>query len=427
MSAVRTAGLTLVAVFAALVAAAWGQPAAVSVTVEALLRQVAEHPDLRAARLEVEAAEGRVLQAGLRPNPMLELGGQKALGPDNNVMVGLTVPLDLNGRKEGRVGIAEAEVVMRRAQLAERERRLRAEIRGKAGDVLAAQRTLATTTALLDTNRRALSVVRDRVREGSAPTIDENLQLVEVNRLESAQRLLQARVEMSTVQLMTLAGVATVPVPVLVGDLEVSGPAVAIDEAIRRALATRPDVQAAHAEVGAARARALKEAADGRWDASVSLGYQRQDFGYDLRGLTASGATRPIQDVFHYFGGGVTVTLPVRNQNQGNIAAARAETRAAERRRDFVELTARHEVVAAFAQADGARQALALYERGVRDLAARNVDVVRQAYQLGRGSLLDVIAEQRRFIEVETGYTEALKHVWDAATEAERAVGAPLP
>ena len=425
----RAIGPTSVILFAglALAATAWGQPAPVLLTVEQLLdRAVTDHPDLRAARLDVEAAEARVLQAGLRPNPMLDLGAQKALGPDNNLTIGLTVPLDLNGRKEGRVGFAQAEVVMRRAQLAERERRLRAEIRGKAGDVLATRRNLATTAALLEANRRALAVVRDRVREGGAPAIDENLQLVEVNRLESSQRLLQGRVEMSTLQLMTLAGIATVPLPAIVGDLGGTVAPIAAEDAVRRALAARPDVLAARAEASMAAARVRKEEAEGRWDASVNVGYQRQDFGFDLRGLTDSGATRPIHDVFHYFGAGVSVTLPVRNRNQGNIAATRAESRASDRRRELVELTARHDVAAALAQAEAARQALALYERGVRDVAARNVEVVRQAYELGRGSLLDVVAEQRRFIEVEAGYTETLKQVWDAATEIERAVGWPL-
>jgi outer membrane protein, heavy metal efflux system len=425
----RAAPALVAAVLAglALTTTAWGQPAPASLTVEQLLdRAVSDHPDLRAARLEVEAAEARVLQAGLRPNPMLELGGQKAFGVDNNLTVGLTLPLDLNGRKEGRVGLAQAEVVVRRAQLAERERRLRAEIRTKAGDVLAARRNLATTTTLLDTNRRSLDVVQARVREGGAPAIDENLQLVEVNRLESSQRLLHGRVEMLTLQLVTLAGIDTVPPPVIVGELGSVGVSLAADDAVRRALAARPDVLAARAEAAMAAARVRKEQAEGRWDASVNVGYQRQDFGFDLRGLTDSGATRTIRDVFHYVGAGVSVTLPVRNRNQGNVAATRAESRAMDRRRELAELTARYEVAAALAQAEAARQALSLYERGVRDVAARNVEVVRQAYELGRGSLLDVIAEQRRFIEVETGYTEAQKQAWDATTETERAVGAPL-
>ena len=139
--------------------------------------------------------------------------------------------------------------------------------------------------------------------------------------------------------------------------------------------------------------------------------------------LTDNGATRPIQDVFHYFGGGVTITLPVRNRNQGNIAAAAAEMRAAERRQELVELIVKQEVAAAFVQLDGARRSLALYERGVRDVARRNLDLIRQAYGLGRGTLLDVVAEQRRYVEVENGYTDALKQVYDATVEVERAIG----
>ena len=50
-------------------------------------------------------------------------------------------------------------------------------------------------------------------------------------------------------------------------------------------------------------------------------------------------------------------------------------------------------------------------------------DQLFRSYELGRGSLLDVIAEQRRFIDVESGYTDVLKQVYDAAVEVERAVG----
>jgi cobalt-zinc-cadmium efflux system outer membrane protein len=117
--------------------------------------------------------------------------------------------------------------------------------------------------------------------------------------------------------------------------------------------------------------------------------------------------------------------LPVRNRNQGNVAAAHAETIMAERRREFMELMARQEVEAAFAQYEAARRSLELYERGVRDVARRNLGVVRESYGLGRGSLLEVIAEQRRYIEIENGYTDVLKQVYDAAVEIERTVGAP--
>jgi cobalt-zinc-cadmium efflux system outer membrane protein len=134
----------------------------------------------------------------------------------------------------------------------------------------------------------------------------------------------------------------------------------------------------------------------------------RQDFGYDLRGLTTSGGIQPITDVFHYVGASVSITLPVHNQNQGNIAAALASTTAAQRY-------------------DAAQRALDIYTQGVREVARHNLEVVRQAYTLGRATLLDVIAAQRRYIDVETGYTDAVKQVYDAAVDIERAVGTLEP
>ena len=420
----------VVLVVATAVPAAWvdAQPAggAGSVTVDELVeRALAESPDLRATRAEIEAARGRVTQAGLRPNPTLDLAGQKALGPDNNLMVGVTLPLDLNGRKAGRVAVAERELAVKRAGVADRERRLRAEVRVKAGEWFAARRTLAVTEELLQANRAALFVVEARAREGAVPPLEASLLLVEVNRLEATRRLLESRAEILALQLRALVGLPPEAPLALRGDLTVIPMVPDPGQAAGRAVALRPDLEMARLDIALAQARIEKETAEGRWDASVSLGYQRQDFGYPLNGLTSTGATRPIQDVFHYFGGGITVTLPVRNRNQGNVAAAHADLRAAERRLEFATLIVGQEVAAALTQYDAAQRALELYTRGVRVVAQQNLQTVRQAYELGRIPLLEVIAEQRRLIDVETGYTESLKQVYDAAVEIERAVALP--
>src|SRR5262245_8717802 len=401
--------------------AARGQP--VDATIDELIaRALLDNPELRAARAEVDAATARVGQAALRPNPMMELGGQKAISSDNNLTVGVTLPLDLNGRKEGRIGVAERELAVKRALLADRERRLRADIRSKAGALLAARRNLAVADELLQTNRDALTLVRRRVAEGAAPSLEENLTLVEVNRLEAGRHLLASRLEVAMLALKAYVGLPAESTLVVRGDLSAPPTVPEHGQAVQGALAGRPDLVAARAEVTAAEARVRKEEAEGRWDASVNVGYQRQEMGFGLRGLTDSGSTRPIQDTFHYFGGGISIVLPVRNRNQGNVAAARAETTMAERRRQFMELMAHQEVEAAFAQHEAARRSLDLYERGVRDIARRNLGVVRESYALGRGSLLDVITEQRRYIEIENGYTDVLKQVYDAAVEIERTV-----
>jgi len=399
-------------------------PAAGEATVDDLvMRALAESPDVGAARADVEAAHGRLVQAGLRPNPMLGLGGQKALSPDNNVTIGVTIPLDLNRRKEGRVGVAERELEMKRAQVVDRERRLRADVRTKAADVLGARRDLEVTDELLRVNREALRLIGERARRGAAPPLDENLLLVEVNRLDAKRRMLESRVEVFTLQLKALAVWPPDEALRLMGELD--APPLVLDRStgVARALEQRADLRVAQADAAMARARILKEQAEGRWDASISVNYQRQDTGFGLNGITDRGAIRPIQDVFHYFGGAVNITLPVRNQNQGSVAAARAEAAGADRRIELAVLTIRQEVEGAFTQYEGAQRSLEIYARGVRDVARQNLDVVRKTYELGRASLLDVVAEQRRYIDIEMGYTDALRQVYNAAVDIERAVG----
>src|SRR5262245_1663466 len=247
---------------------------------ELVTRALLDNLDMRAVRLEIEAAEGRLVQAGLRPNPMLDLGGQKATTPDNNLTVGVTVPLDLNGRKQGRVGVAERDVEVKRAQVRDRERRLRAEVRLKAGELLAAQRTLSVTEELLRVNQEALGLIGERVRRGATPPLEESLLRVEVNRLDASQTLLAGRVDVFAVQLKGLAGMEPDTPLAVRGDL--AAPSLAVDRAlaIREALAARGDLNAARAEAAMATAQVRKEEADGRWDASINVGYQRQDFGF---------------------------------------------------------------------------------------------------------------------------------------------------
>src|SRR5246127_2302421 len=87
----------------------------------------------------------------------------------------------------------------------------------------------------------------------------------------------------------------------------------------------------------------------------------------------------------------------------------------------------RHEVAQNLIRFNGAQARVTAYRSGVRDQAAHNLDVVRQTYSYGRTTLLDVIAEQRRYIDIETGYTDILLDAYAARIALEQAVGTNLP
>ena len=85
----------------------------------------------------------------------------------------------------------------------------------------------------------------------------------------------------------------------------------------------------------------------------------------------------------------------------------------------------RLEVAAAYAQYDRAVRAEEIFRVGARDPARANLDVVRQTYELGSKTLLDYIAEQRRFIELENDFIEAQLAVYNARVEIQRSTSAP--
>jgi cobalt-zinc-cadmium efflux system outer membrane protein len=70
-------------------------------------------------------------------------------------------------------------------------------------------------------------------------------------------------------------------------------------------------------------------------------------------------------------------------------------------------------------------KAAEIYRVGVRDQANANLDVVRQTYELGSKTLLDFIAEQRRFIEVEISFIDSLLETYIARVDIERATASP--
>ena len=378
--------------------------AAAGLTVEEAVRYALEHNgELLAARKEVDAARAMVRQASLRANPQVGAGGSRQLnGSDNSVMVEGVLPLELGGRRAARVTVAEREVEMREQMLTDRERMLAAEVRMKFGEVLAEILKLGFNDDQLRGSRRGYRLVNARVIEGRSAPLERNMVLVEVNRLLSMREAAEGRVQVAMLELRNVVGM-TPEEP-----LRVRGDFVEL-------IGTLPPL-----------AEATEQArAEGRPDASLRAGYQRMKQGFMLNGIDDMGRPAPIEMTSHSVTFGVMIDLPVRNKNQGTIEAAVAQAEAARRRREFLELTIRREVASAYARYDRSARAMEIFRVGVRGQADANLEVIRKTYELGSKTLLDYIAEQRRFYEVESEFVDAILSTYQARVEVSRASGAP--
>jgi len=389
---------------------------------------LAHNGELAAAKHMIAEARGRLRQAGLKANPMLEASGTRAANtPDNKLMVGAELPLELGGRRIARVVVASAELSVREAEVADFERKLTADTRMKYSDAIAAARNLKFTEDLLMLTRDSHRLVQARVEQGKTAPLEQNLLLVELNRVDAMRIGFESRAEVAMLELKKVIGMPAGEPLRLRGEFDIARQPVMQGDAVRNALATRPDLSAARAAEKLASAQIEQARTEGKFDASIFAGYERMSSGFDVFGFNDGGARVPVMGVFHNLTFGVRLSLPVRNKNEGNVEAALASAEAARSRREFAELVVRNEVASAYARFERAQSALAVYRDGVRGQAERNLDVIRQTYTLGQKSALDYVSEQRRFIEVETGYTEVLKEYFNSLIELERAAGTPVP
>ncbi|HXG84368.1 MAG TPA: TolC family protein [Pyrinomonadaceae bacterium] len=394
---------------------------------EAVAFALENNGELAAARKETEAARALVKQARLRPNPSVGFSRQEQIGgKDNDTMIAGSLPLELGGRRKTRINVAIAELTIREKEVANRERLLATEVRTKFGEALAQTLKLKLVEDLLETAFSGYRLVQARVTEGKTAPLEENMTLVEVNRLRSTREIEAGKTEIAFLELRNLLGMKPEEPLRLRGDFkDLLAPLPPLAEAAQQALQTRPDLQAMRAIETLAEANIEQAHAGGRIDASVSAGYGRNNFSFPVNGITNTGQLRPVQDVFHSFKFGVTLELPVRNRNQGAIEAAVVNLDAATKRREFAELTVRREVAAAFTRYQSAARAMEIFRVGVRDQAKTNLGVVRQTYELGRRNLIEYLVEERRFIELENEFIDAQLMVYLAQAEILRATNAP--
>jgi cobalt-zinc-cadmium efflux system outer membrane protein len=380
-------------------------------TLDALVNlAVTQAPSLAAARARIEAARGARRQAALRPNPTASFEQREQFeGPEAQTMVGFVWPLDLF-RRGPRVAVAD-EAVRATEYWADDEVRERAAgVRERATEVLAALRQLTIAEDRARFAKSRTDVLAARAEAGAAPPLDRDLADVEWRRSETEVIAWQSAADRALAALKASVGLpadAPLRLAATLDQAATALPAIPSGDA----LPTRSDVRALEFEVRQADAEIARARSDARIDLGVYAAYMNRQPDPSLGGRMHEGAL------------GLTVNLPWRNRQQGAIAAATATKRAAEFSLSARRLDARAEIDAARIREAAATQALALYRDGLMDLAQRNLGVVRESFDLGRGTLLDVIDEERRYLELQSAYTAALREVVDARTALLRALG----
>jgi cobalt-zinc-cadmium efflux system outer membrane protein len=391
-------------------------------------RALGSNAELAATRLDVDRARARLGQAGLRPNPTVELeqGSGRIVGNpgEHETSVGVSIPLEVAGQRGRRMLLAEAELAVAEAEVADRERRLAGDITTAYVEALAAARELETYERLSALDIQTARIVEARVNEGESAPLELELIRVEYDRLRSQAALAEGRLQVAMFRIKSLAGISPSEDVRLRQELAAptsARPLVAPpsrEQALDTALRSRPDLRAAR--LGIEVARAALRLADVQAKPEVVV------FGRYTTGRSVTDLPPPLDptpDRERQLAAGVSISLPVFDRNQGARTEAGLAVTQAERRLAFAETSVRADVESAYARYDAARRAVEIYEQGVLTRSNRNVATIREAYQLGVFRVTDLLAEQRRYVDAERDYTSALAEERRALADLHAAMG----
>jgi cobalt-zinc-cadmium efflux system outer membrane protein len=394
-----------------------GLPAA-----ELVRRALQSNPELAAARLQVERVRARLGQAALRPNPTLDFehatGRYTGSSGERDTTIGLSLPIELGGKRQRRIELARLEVEAAEVELADHERRLAGQVHAALADALAALSELDITENLNTVDLQTARIVEARVSEGDSAPIELNLLRVEVDRLRARRALAEGRLEAALLQLKSLIGLRPGD-PLLLGD-ELRSPALADptlppEGALDIALRSRPDLKLARLNEEAAQAGLRLARAEAMPDLTA--------FGkYTVTSTRLAG----LSDRDKLVAFGVSISLPVFSRNQGARAEAEVAINQARRRREFVEAMVRAEVAAAYARYRAAETAASTFERDVLARSNQNIHAIRRAYEIGAFRVTDLLVEQRRFIESRREFIEALAERYRALADLHTALGTEI-
>ena len=401
-------------------------------TASELVQQALErNRDFLATNARVTEAEALLRQAGLRPNPTIEVESKTGwlLGSkgETEQSVAYFYPFETAGKRDKRLQVAEKSKELAQAEIQERKRQLSFDVKTRFVQAVAQYQKLQAINRIIPINRENYQVTASRVALGDAPALEQQLLLTDVNRAEAQQVSLSSGYDAAFVELKMAVGLSRSDSLNIVSNFELLDPQLTLEQLQQSALQNRPDLQILRLLEEQALAEGTLARAEGTPDITGSARYSHTTTRFDQFGLSGTGAVLPLKDSDNILTFGISIPVFSKKRTQGQVDAASARQTEARLRREYLQEAISHEVDAAYRRWSGSKRVMGMLQTGVVQQSEKNLNVIREAYRLGQLRVMDVLNEQRRLVDTELAYIDAQAEAAQALTELERAIGGNLP
>lgn len=363
--------------------------------------------ELRAARQQRAVALAGITTAGQFPNPTVSFTAARDTPHEG---ISLDVPVELGGKRAKRLAVAREEQKSVEIDLSVLERQIRRRTREAFYKAVSAQAQTGQSKIALDLVTRTRDMVQQRYDAGDVAQLDVIQADVEVAKA-NADYETTAQAQRSAEVL--LAGLLNRPLNTPVATaarLDAVPPAPSLDAVTTQALQSNSDLQ--------------KSAQDLRTEERrLALAKSQRIPNVDL----SAGADFNSPPDFQTGGkGGISVTLPLFNHGQGDIALSNARLELLRLTVQSQRLNASAQVAAAYYDYVAKLHQAQQYREKIVPQNEKLLGMAEDSYQAGKTSLLTLIDAQRRLNDVRKAYLDSLFAAQSSFAALEEAVGASL-
>lgn len=374
------------------------------------------HPSLDVARAQWQAGRASITTAGARPNPSVSIAPEYNFNAASGMTpwiatIQFDVPIETAGKRRHRIARADQLTKAAFLQLASSAWKVRSEVRLSLVEWTAARSNVGLLQRQQVLQSNILASLEQRLVAGAVANSEVALARVALNKSLVTAGEAKARSSSAQIHLAQALGLPLSAIERAEIQFDLSARAVDAERftttAMRQqALQARADVLSALAEYAAAEAALRLEIARQFPDVHLKPGYQ-YDQGESKWAL------------------GLSVELPVLNQNQGPIAEANA--RRSQAAAEFTALQARviGELDAAASAFRVAREQLAVTENLISAQVAQHRTVEEQV-KAGAADPLDLLYTELERSLTESARLDALSRLQIAFGQLEDAVQQPL-
>jgi len=381
--------------------------------VEIFLRQNLE---LVAARYDIETAEAEKLTARLRPNPQLSVGLSdlplNLSGPlikEQTYSYGISHTLELGGKRNKRIDVAEANSDLARGQFQMAVWQLTNDLKRKFYTVVLNQSLLNLARENEATFAEIVKHTAELVNAGEISGLD--LERVEVEKLKFDTDVANSErdYEVALRDLrFVLGGDYRVMEIEVTGTIDYEPYQFSYAELRDKALAERPDLKAAQLSERAA-------------DANIRLQNAQR-----IPDLTLGGGVEQVPLGTSTYTFGVGIALPVSDRNQGERAKALIEKRKAQTQSQLVTNQVLSDVDKAFVAFELQKRRVDLYRAGVITKVNDIQRLTEVALKAGESSTLELLDAIRTRRDTLASFYQTLFDYQMSLLDLELATATPL-